>query len=205
MPVITINGKARSAGLFGLLCLLVCQPNNAADAQGQYGIRGAGLVNCALYEHEREIRSPVYQIIAGWMDGYITGINQYATDTYDTLSFESTEMLAAVISKNCKKHPNTTVFTVLNAVINQAAHDRLHSPSKKVEVKFGERSVLIYQEVLLRLQKKLTGAGFYRGPIDGSFNAATRKALGKYQSANGLKPTEFPDQVTLWRIFRSPK
>jgi hypothetical protein len=138
------------------------------------------------------------------MDGYITGINQYATDTYDTLPYESTEMLAAVISENCKKHPNTTVFTVLNALINQAANDRLRSPSKKIEIKLGERSVLIYQEVLLRLQKKLTSAGFYHGPIDGSFNAATRKALGKYQSANGLKPTEFPDQVTLWRIFRSP-
>ena len=201
-----MNGMARSAGLVGLLLgLLGSQPVHAGDAQGQFGIRGAGLVTCALYERERETRSPVYQIIAGWMDGYITGINQHAPDTYDALSFESTEMLAAVISENCKSHPNTPVFSVLNAVIKQVADDRLRSPSEKVEVKLGERSVLLYQVVLQRLQKKLAGAGFYRGPIDGTFNAATRKALGKYQSANGLKPTGFPDQVTLWRILRSPK
>jgi len=196
---------ARLAGLLGLLGLFVYQPIYAADAQGQYGIRGAGLVSCVLYEREREARSPVYQVIAGWMDGYITGVNQHTPDTYDALSFESTEMLAAVVSENCKNHPNTPVFTVLDAVIKQIADDRLRGPSGKVEVKLGERSVLLYEVVLQRLQRRLAAAKFYRGPIDGTFSDATQKALGKYQSANGLKPTGFPDQVTLWHIFRSPK
>ena len=189
--------------LFGILAVLAGEPARAADAQGQYGIRGAGLVSCAVYEREREARSPVYQVIAGWIDGYITGINQHAPDTYDIMSFESTEMLAAMISENCKKQPDARVFAVLNAAIKQAADDRLRNPSTKVKVSLGGRSVLLYEEVLRRLQQKLTGAGFYRGPVDGTFNDATREALGKYQASVKLDPTGFPDQVTLWRIFRS--
>lgn len=194
---------ARAVGLCSLLGLLACEPACAADAQGEYGIRGAGLVTCAVYEREREARSPVYHVIAGWIDGYVTGTNQHAPDTYDIMSFESTEMLAAMISENCKKQPDARVFAVLNAAIKQAADDRLRSPSTKVKVSLGERSVLLYEEVLRRLQQKLTGAGFYRGPIDGTFNDATREALGKYQASVKLDPTGFPDQVTLWRIFRS--
>jgi len=197
---------ARCAGLFGLLGLLAGQPPAAAaDAHGQYGVCGAGLVSCAIYEREREARSPVYLVIAAWMDGYITGSNQYAPDTYDITSFESTEMLAAEISENCRLHPDTPVFAVLNSLMNQVADDRLHEPSKKVEVKLGERSVLLYEEVLRRLQQRLAAGGFYTGPIDGAFSTATREAIGRYQTSIQLNPTGSPDQVTLWRLLRSPR
>jgi hypothetical protein len=182
-------------------CILLQQGAGAADDKGQFGVRGAGLVKCAVFESEREARSQIYQIVGAWMDGYITGSNQHADDTYDMLSFESTEMLAAVVSENCKKNPEAAVFAVLRAVVAQAGKNRLRAPSKKVELAVGERKVLLYEEVLRRMQQKLAAAGFYRGPIDGKYDAATQKALQAFQTSAQLQPTGFPDQVTLWRLL----
>ena len=181
--------------------LLLAQGVTAADDKGQFGVRGAGLVKCAVYESEREARSQIYQIVAAWMDGYITGSNQHADDTYDIVSFESTELLAAIVSENCKKNPETPVFAVLRAVIAQTGKNRLRAPSKKVEVAVGERKVLLYEEVLRRVQQKLAAAGFYQGPIDGTYDAKTRKAMQAYQTSVKLQPTGFPDQATLWRLL----
>ena len=68
----------------------------SADNEGQHGVRGAGLTSCAIYEKERNLKSQVYFIIASWMDGYITGTNQWANDTYDIFPFQSTELITSI-------------------------------------------------------------------------------------------------------------
>lgn len=180
---------------------MLAQAAAGADDKGQFGVRGAGLVKCSVFESERAARSQIYQLVGAWMDGYVTGSNQHADDTYDIVSFESTELLAAIVSENCKKNPDVPVFAVLRAVIAQTSKSRLRAPSQKVEVAVGERKVLLYQEVLRRVQQRLAAAGFYRGPIDGNFDAGTQEALQAYQSSAKLQPTGFPDQLTLWRLL----
>jgi murein L,D-transpeptidase YcbB/YkuD len=142
-------------------------------------------------------------MIAGWMDGYITGSNQHADDTYDVTSFESTEMLAAVVSENCKKNPDTPVFAILRTLIEQASEERLRTLSEKITVTMSDRSVLLYEEVLKRVQQRLIADGHYQGTVNGEFDSATREALKRFQQSNNLKATGFPDQVTLWRLLKS--
>ena len=173
----------------------------AADEKGEFGIRGAGLVTCSIYTREREARSQIYYIIAAWMDGYITGANEHADDTYDIVSFESAELLGALVNENCKKHPQASVFVVLRAILQKSAENRLTAPSKKVEVAIGDRKVFLYEEVLKRAQQKLASAGFYKGPITAEYDARTQEAIKAFQSSIGLEPTGFPDQLTLWRLF----
>jgi peptidoglycan hydrolase-like protein with peptidoglycan-binding domain len=55
--------------------------------------------------------------------------------------------------------------------------------------------------VLRRVQQKLAAAGFYRGPIDGNYDASTQKAMQAFQTSVKLQPTGFPDQATLWRLL----
>ena len=193
--------RAYLAGILIVSGALQASGAAAADDKGEFGIRGAGLVKCSRYNQEREARSEVYHIIAAWMDGYITGANQHADDTYDIVSFESTELLAALVSENCKKYPDVPLFAVLRLIIKKASANRLHAPSKKVEVEQGERKVYLYEEVLRRTQQKLASAGFYKGPINGTYDAKTQEALKAYQTSIKLRPTGFPDQLTLWRLF----
>ena len=193
------------AGILAVCGLLFIQSALAADDKGQYGVRGAGLVSCFIFEKERELRSQTYHMIAAWMDGYITARNEYADDTYDTASFESTELISALVSEHCKKHPETSVFTVVNALIKQIAENRLRSPSQKTEIAIDDRKVLLYEEAVRRMLEKLTKDGFYNGEINNIYSPQAQEAIQAFQKSIGLKPTGFPDQLTLWRLFNEDR
>jgi len=60
-----------------------------------------------------------YLVTAAWVDGYITGINQYAENAYDISPFESTELLMIVIDEHCRDHPKDPVFGVLLNLFKQ--------------------------------------------------------------------------------------
>lgn len=184
--------------------LLSSQEAFAADDKGQFGVRGAGLISCAIYEKEREAQSEIYLITAAWVDGYITGINQHLPATYDLMSFETTELLAAILAEHCKKNPADTVFSVLKNLFDKLHQDRLQLHSNKTEVVVGERKASLYVEVLKRIQKKLFSAGFYKGEIDGIYSPSTIEAMKEFQRSVKYNPTGFPDQMTLWRLLRSP-
>ena len=184
---------------------LLTQVAAAADDKGQYGVRGAALVSCSIFEKEREARSEVYRVLAAWMDGYITGTNQHADGTYDTASFESTELLTALISEHCKKHPETPVFAVLKSLVGEFAKNRLRAPSRKIEIVIGDRRVLLYEEVVKRVKRKLAKAGFYVGDINSAYGPQIQEAMQAFQESIALQPTGFPDQLTLWRLFNEDR
>ena len=184
--------------------LLISQGAAAADNKKQFALRGAGLITCAIYEKEREAKSEAYLMTAGWIDGYITGTNQHSPETYDILSFETTELLTAILAKHCKANPTDRVFAVLKSLFLKLHQDRLQSLSKKMEVVVGERKTSLYVEVLKRIQKKLSAAGFYKGKINGTYGQSTIEGMKAFQRSAKFKPTGFPDQMTLWRLLRSP-
>ena len=185
-----------------VVSLLISQGAFAADDKGQFGLRGAGLITCAIYEKEREAKSEAYLMTAGWIDGYISGSNQYAPETYDLLSFETTELLTAILAKHCKDNPKDRVFAVIKTLFVKLHQDRLPSFSKKVEVTVGDRKVPLYEEVLKRVQKALASRGLYKGKLTGKYDQSTIDAMKEFQNSVKLTPTGFPDQVTLWRLLR---
>jgi putative peptidoglycan binding protein len=188
---------------FCLACLLNTQEAITADAHGQFGIRGAGLISCKIYENERKARADVYLMTAAWIDGYITATNENLADTYDIMSFETTELLTEVLDKHCKKNPKDIVFTVLKALLVKLHDDRLRNYSKKTEIVVGERTISLYVDTLKRVQQRLTSAGFYSGKIDADYGEKMIRAMKSYQTSIGFNPTGFPDQATLWRLLRS--
>jgi hypothetical protein len=186
-----------------LLCAaLTASAAQAADGQGRFAIRGAGLLTCATYVEERAAQSKAYYVVGGWLDGYITALNQFAPDTYDVTTFESTELLALLIDEHCKKHPDDRLFPVANTIFTMLREDRLRAPSASVAVKVGDRQTQLYREVVSRAQRELSRRGVYRGPADGKFSPAVQQALTTFQRQQKLNASGFPDQATLWRLFR---
>lgn len=188
-----------------LLLAAVLDPAHAADREGRFSIRGAGLLTCDAFAKERAARSKAYYMIGGWIDGYVTALNQATGDTYDVLSFESTELVAALLDAHCKTHPNDRVFSVINTLVGRLQPRRLEVQSPMVEVRVGERRVVLYQEVLRRSQHALAQRGLYKGPETGTFDDATRKAIAAFQKQTKFEPTGFPDQTTLMRLHADPE
>ena len=184
--------------LIGLLPALASR----ADVDGGFTIRGAGLLSCAVYTEEREKRSSAYYMIGGWLDGYITAINQYAPDTYDVASFESTELFTAIMDSHCQDNPEDRLFSVVNTLVTRITDDRLRTGSPFVNAQVGDRTTQLYQTVVRRMQAKLLSLGFYEGESTGQVDSATQAAVARFQESIDFNPTGFPDQMTLWRLLR---
>ncbi len=186
-----------------LLVALFASAAHAADSKGEFAVRGAGLISCGVYAQEQSARGDIYLVVSSWVDGYVTGSNQHAADTYDLLSFETTELLMAIVDRHCRTRPQDPVFGVLNKLFEKLHAERLTAKSPKITITEGKREARHYVELIKRMQAKLRKAGHYRGKANGEFTPQTAKALEAFQKSIGFEPTGFPDQTTLWRLLRS--
>ena len=187
-----------------MFCVLCISSVNviAATESGRYAIRGAGLIDCQTYLDEQKKQSSAYLMIGGWIDGYITGVNQHAADTYDATSFESTELFAELIKNHCQKNPEDRLFPVMNSIIAQRWENRVQTESPLIGIRLGDLSVQMYKATLIKIQTRLAGEGYYELPASGSFDAKTISALAEFQKTlDNFEPTGFPDQATVWALF----
>jgi hypothetical protein len=187
------------------LCALLSHPACtafAADDASKFAMKGAGFLPCQIYVTERGKRSEIYYMIGGWVEGYVSAYNRLTADTYDVLSFESLELLLAVMDKHCEANPNDRLHAVFSAMIARIAADRIRAESPRVEIAEDGRRTQLYREAIRRVQGELARLGLYRGEIDGTFSDQTRSAIIAFQSDLGFATTGFPDQTTLWRLLR---
>ena len=192
-----LRGIGAGAVLFGTVAL-----SHAEDANGRFAVKGAGTLPCKVLTAEREKKSNGYFLIGGWVEGYLSAHNRYVDDTFDITSFESTELLLAVIGDHCAKHPEDRLYPVVNAMIAKLAEERLRTTSERIQVSDGTRTTMLYQATIRRIQEALAAKQLYQGDADGTFSDATKTALAAFQKGINFEATGFPDQATLWRLLR---
>lgn len=194
----------RNAYLFCLVCLGLCSTQvQAADENNQFALKGAGFLPCQVYSQERQKKSNIYYMVSGWLEGYLSAHNQYTENTYDIASFESLELLLGVLEKHCQSNPGDRLYGVMASIVSQLHPQRLAQESNKIEISDGSRKTQLYRETVRRMQQRLEQLGLFKAPIDGRYTDATRSALAAFQSDLNFETTGFPDQTTLWRLFRS--
>jgi hypothetical protein len=191
----------RRALLLFLAATLISLEARAADSGGQFAVKGIGGRTCEGFVTAKSESSDAYWMFLGWLDGYMTGINQYAPETYDITPWQSRNLLAALFEKFCARNPGANFFAVANKMTVELRDDRLRESSAPVVAKVGERTVGIYREILRRVQVLLKEGGHYKGEVDGLFGPNTRHALESYQKQVGLTVTGLPDQATLFKLL----
>lgn len=190
--------------LIAFLTLLLAVPAaaQARDSENRFAAKGVGLTTCQWFTDARAERSNAYYMALGWIDGYVTGLNQTVEDTFDVASFENNEVFALMLDQNCRRHPTTPFFEMMRAMVRAIDDDRIREASPMVEARIGDNAVRIYRETLRRVQNALTDKGYYAGEVDGVFGQETQVALEAFQGDNRLKVTGLPDAVTLYALLR---
>ena len=191
----------RRALLSFLAATLISLEARAADTGGQFAVEGVARSTCEGFITAKSESSDAYWMFLGWLDGYITGINQYLPETYDITPWQSQNLVAALIERFCETNPEANFFAVANGMIVELRDDRLRESSAPVVAKVGEHSIGVYRETLRRVQALLKEGGHYEGEADGLFGPNTQRALESYQKQNGLTVTGLPDQVTLFKLL----
>lgn len=188
------------AALFAA-ALFAAAPALAADGDGLFAVKGLGRVTCKDFVAEHKAKSPAFAAMVGWLDGYVTAANRYAGDTYDMTSFESTDLLIALIEQHCQRHPDHVYAAVAQALLGRLENQRIVRNSPALTVPGAQRDYVLYVETVRRLQGRLKDRGLYKGAIDGLYGPGTRAAVKAFQEAAGVTATGEPDQLTLLRLF----
>lgn len=190
------------AGLLLAATMSVWQSGWAADAAGQFAVKGAGLQSCRQFVSAQASRSRDMVRFRSWLEGYLSAVNRYEPQTYDSTPWGSTGVYSAIFEGHCRNNPNERFVDAVQKLVITLKPDRLYSRSPMMTVRAGGRSTQIYQEVLRRVQTKLAERGLYRDRADGLFGPRTEGAIATFQISEGLQGTGLPDPLTVWKLIR---
>jgi len=192
-------GRSLSA-IAVLACLQILPvPLFAADADGNYAIKGAGIATCDAFNQARESEGREYYMFAGWLEGFLTAANLYEKDTFDVAPWQNTEVLAAALESWCKRNPTEKFHLAAAALTREFFPARLKQQSTPIVVGGEEDGVVLYEAVLDRVAARLRELGFLGDVM--ATGDATAAALGRYQNEMEIPVTRVPDQLTLLYLF----
>ncbi len=182
--------------------LLAAAPAGAADEDGTFAIKGAGLQGCAAFVRAWDEGSSDLALYGGWLEGYLTAMNQTTETTHDLAPWQDTRTLLGLLRVACDAAPEGTgVMRAAVDMMRALAPQRMTEASPIERAQADGRAVTFYRETVRRVQARLGELGAADLPETGDLDAPTRAAIEAYQAANGLEPTGLPDQRTLVALF----
>ena len=192
------------APLLLLLIGLNALPSNAhaRDADGAFAVRGAGQYPCQILVDNQNQQSNAPYLIAGWIDGYVTGLNRSRDQTFDLLPWQHTEFLLELLLQHCTQFPDRPLSQAIHAMTQAMEATKLTSKSTLETFNTPDGDAQIYRDTLRLLQTKLAERGHYTSTIDGQFGPGTQAAITAFQKEAGLPEIGLPDQLTLWALFQ---
>ncbi len=177
-------------------------PAQSSTPQGEFAVEGAGLAKCPAFLEARTARSDAYSRFIGYVEGYMTAANRYAPETFDLSPYQTGELFGMIIENHCKSNPDDQLYYIVQSLAAQLDGDRLVNRSDLMRINGSETGpVAVYEEVVRRMQQRLTEENLYRGEADGQFDEELQRSIENYQAAVGLQPSGMPDTLTLWILF----
>jgi hypothetical protein len=187
--------------LLGLTSGMISPVAPAADQEGRFMVKGAGIATCEAFLAAQQARGPEFISFAGWLDGYLTFLNQAEAGTFDVAPWQGTELLLAAVAADCRRDPTATFHAAAYRIARGLRPGRLPAKSPPAAARVGEQSVVLYEEVIVRIQQRLKLRGLYDGEVSGRYDPATAAAMRAFQRENQLPETDLPDQVTLAKLL----
>lgn len=174
----------------------------AADSNGEFAIKGAGVQTCGGLVTAWDENSRDLSLYLGWMDGYLTGMNQHQPDTFDIAPWQNSLTLLGLTKRLCDQSDESTlIIDAFNRLMADFHPARLSEKSDAVGLQSDDQAVVLYTEIVIRMQRRLAALGFDPVTRDGTLDSPTLDALKAYQIDRGLEQTGLPDQNTLFSLF----
>ena len=176
-------------------------PVSASDTTGHFAVERIGQTTCSQFTAARAAKSPTYNALMGFSEGYVTAANRYELNTYDLSPWHSREGVAMIISGYCGAHGSDHFVSALEKMVSAMRPIRLAEFSPSVTVVDSGKQTQVYQTILKRAQSALHRQGRYSGPEDGRDSPQLHEAFRAFQKASNLLPTGLPDSATLWKLL----
>ncbi len=195
---------AFAAGSTAFLAILMGAAGSLhASVDGVFRLRGAGAWTCAQYLEvvKKQDERGMY-LAGGWIDGYVTALNDEVDGVFGMLPWQSTELIMELVHNHCERVPDEMFFAAVARLVQVSSATRLKKKGEVVQIPAGEgKSIQLYKDTLAQVQQRLAELGHYKSSVDGAFGPGTSSAISAFQAASKLPETGLPDQITLWTLF----
>ena len=187
--------------MFFILVTLIMAEAHAADNRDMFSVKSVGTSNCQYYIQAYQKREKEYLIYAGYIGGYMTAYNKLSYEVFDIIPWQNTDTLLLLLANYCRKNPESNFAVSVTQLIKLLKPEQLSVASDVIDVNTPKGNTRIYQETLLRMQKKLALMGFFKGKVNGQFDKDTQIAIKTFQKTKKLPMTGVPTQATLLHLF----
>lgn len=204
------KGRMNLRPLLPAICLFVTTLSSgatfAADKDGNFAIKGAGLQTCEKFNKAFEDQTTDVMLYGGWVDGYLTGKNQHVDGIFDLASWQNTQTLLGLTKSACSQLPSDTQFmTAFDKVVRVLFDTKLGTASDITGLQSGTKQSFVYKATLENLHEALSAQGYEVGPEPGVFDPKTAASLQSFQKDRNLPVSGLPDQRTLFELFVKAK
>lgn len=173
----------------------------AETADRQFAVEGAGRASCAAYTEARDKNPQQAARYLGFIEGYLTAANRYEPNTFDLAPWHTVEAFALILDQHCMQSSDDRLAMVAQRLVVSMMPHRLASESELVELRQGDKSVLVYEKIIRRTQNQLALRGLFAGERDGKDSPEYREALSRFQQIARLDQSGIPDVATLWVLL----
>ncbi|WP_152553565.1 peptidoglycan-binding domain-containing protein [Erythrobacter longus] len=185
-----------------IFCLLFGTAMARAEtADRQFAVEGAGRASCAAYTEARDNNPQQAARYLGFIEGYLTAANRYEPNTFDLAPWHTVEAFALILDQHCMQSSDDRLAMVAQRLVVSMMPHRLASESELVELRQGDKSVLVYEKIIRRTQNQLALRGLFAGERDGKDSPEYREALSRFQQIARLDQSGIPDVATLWVLL----
>lgn len=184
-----------------VLITLSASTTFAADKNGRFATKGAGLLTCEEMRTVTRENPALLTRFAGWTAGYVSATNFVSDNTFDVAMFETAETIFQYVYEHCARNPNDnfSVATGLMVEVLRASKvqeftnfSRFH-PSSKYQY---------YEQTVERVFATLIGKGLLNPTTEQPTETEIVAAISKFQEQEGLPVTGDADQLTLVNLLR---
>lgn len=176
---------------------------HAADTQGVYAIKGAGISSCASFVQAARAKNNLYFAYGGWLEGYLTAFNRAQRDTFDLAPWQSTALLLKVTESFCQRSTELKFHQAVDLVLKELQPQRVAESSGYIRLGSDEQPVIIQKEVVARMQTALKQKGFLPAVATlGEYDQVTVQAVKAFQRSIDHAETGMPEQGTLFELFK---
>jgi len=176
-------------------------PAQAADAKGNFALRGIGSQSCQALLDELQKAPGNAVAAASWVLGYMSATNRYEPDTFDVSPVTDAQAIFNVVIGLCKAHPTVRVQTIVSDTLAALGKARIKTDSPMVDTKSGNTVAGVRTETLILVQKKLAERGYLKAKADGTYGAQSEAAVKSFQTAEKLPVTGVVDSATIIRLL----
>ena len=172
-----------------------------SDAKPTFAVKGAGLARCSDFLTAVENRDPQRFLFGGWLQGYISAINEAEDSMYDLVPWQSFATLGSLMVQICEQSPDTRYRNAAVQLLRTFRAGKLDQYSEPVSISGGERDIRLPAAVLERAQARLAALGHYAGDADGLWGPQSEQAFKAFQESRGIPVSGLPTQQTLFVLL----